>query len=963
MLATRLLTRGHQGVATTQNTGRLVDLLEPRPDRRPAFLASAVEGGRRATTLLGRGSECSVLDRLLQAVRTGESRVLVVYGEPGVGKTALLDHLAGQASDCRVARAAGVQSEMELAFAGVHQLLAPMPEWLERLPAPQRDALRTTFGMNPGPVPDPFLVGLAVLSVLSEAAEERPLLCLVDDEQWIDRASAQILAFVARRLAAEPIGLVFGARGLSDELSGLPELALGGLRDADARGLLDSVLTGPVDAGVRDRIVAETRGNPLALVELPRGSTPAQLAGGFGLPGAVPLSGGLEDSFRRRSEALPTETRRLLLLAAAEPVGDPVLLWRAAGRLGIGAGAATSAREADLIEFGARVRFRHPLVRSAVYRSAPAEQRQEVHRVLAEVTDPELDPDRRAWHRATAAQRPDAEIAAELERSAGRAQARGGLAAAAAFLEHATRLTPDPAQRAGRALAAAQAKVLADAPDVAMDLLAIAEAGPLSELQRARVDLVRAQLAFLTSRAADAPELLLRVAARLAPVDAGLSRATYLDAFLAAVLAGRLAGPGSSLLDVARAASAAPAPPHPPGAPDLLLDGMVASFTLGYAEGAPILRDALGASCSGVHTGEEMRPPRLAGVAALHLWDDDIAEELSFRWARRVRELGVLSELPRVLFSRVYMLAIAGELAAAAVVGEESRTAVEATQSTFLPYSALVVAAMRGREAEASTLIDAIMRAATPRGEGFGISACEWAKAVLNNGLGRYREALTAAQRATDNPWELAFANWALPELVESAARSGARETAADAHRRLAEMTLPSGTDWALGIEARSRALLGEGEEAERLYRRAIVHLGRTRVRTELARAHLLYGEWLRRERRRSEARAQLRTALGMLEAMGMEAFAERARRELRASGETARQRTVATRDDLTHQEAQIARMARDGLSNPEIGTRLFISARTVQYHLAKVFTKLDISSRSQLVRVLPAAAAAFSAG
>jgi DNA-binding CsgD family transcriptional regulator len=714
---------------------------------------------------------------------------------------------------------------------------------------------------------------------------------------------------------------------------------------------------------VRDRFVAETRGNPLALVELPRGLTPTQLAGGFGLPGVAPLSASVEASFRRRTDALPTETRRLLLLAAAEPVGDPVLLWRAAGRLGIGAAAATPATEADLIEFGARVRFRHPLMRSAVYWSAPAEQRQEVHRALAEVTDPELDVDRRAWHRARAAAGPDEDIAAELERSAGRAQARGGLTAAAAFLEHATRLTPGPAQRAGRALAAAHAKVLAGAPDAAMDLLAIAEAGPLGELEGARVDLVRAQLAFLTGRATDAPQLLLRAAARLAPVDAGLSRTTYLDAFHAAVFSGRLAGAGGSLLDVARAATAAPSPPPPAGPPDLLLEGMAASLTLGYAEGVPILRDALDALGNGVHRADEMRPPRLAYTAVLHLWDDDVAEKLSHRLDRRVRELGMLSELAGVLLARVHMLAVAGELARAATVAEESRTAVEATKSTFLPYSALIVAAMRGREAEASTVIDAIMSAAPPRGEGLGISACEWAKAVLYNGLGRYREALIAAQRATENPGELIFASWALVELVEAAARSGARETAAGAHRRLAETTLPSGTDWALGIEARSRALLSEGEAAEHLHRNAIVHLGRTRVRAELARAHLLYGEWLRRERRRSEAREQLRTALGMLEAMGMEGFAERAGRELRASGETARQRTVATRDDLTHQEAQIARMARDGLSNPEIGTRLFISARTVQYHLAKVFTKLDISSRSQLAHVLADDGAAVTAG
>ena len=433
--------------------------------------------------LTGRRAECDMLGRLVASVRAGESRTLVVHGEPGVGKTALLEYLAGQAPGCRVVRAAGVQSEMELAFAVLHQLCAPMLDRLDRLPVPQRDALRTAFGLSAGLAPDRFLVGLAVLGLLSEVAEERPLVCIVDDEQWLDSASAQVLAFVARRLGAESVGLVFGARVPTGDLAGLPELVVEGLREDDARALLDSALTGPLDARVRDQIVAETHGNPLVLLELPRGLTAAELAGGFGLPGAVPLSGSIEESFRRRIEALPAETRRLLLLAAADPTGDPVLVWRAAGRLGIGAEAAAPAVEAGLAEFGVRVRFRHPLVRSVAYRSAPAQERQLAHAALAEATDPAIDPDRRAWHLAQAAPRPDEDIAAELERSAGRAQARGGLAAAAAFLERAVMLTPDPSRRAGRALAAANTKFAAGAFDAAQDLLAVAGAGPL---ERAR---------------------------------------------------------------------------------------------------------------------------------------------------------------------------------------------------------------------------------------------------------------------------------------------------------------------------------------------------------------------------------------------------------------------------------------------------------------------------------------------
>jgi DNA-binding CsgD family transcriptional regulator len=907
-----------------------------------------------AAPLLGRRAECDVLDRLLEAVRAGKSRALVVHGEPGAGKTALLEYLAGRASGCRVATAAGVQSEMELAFAALHQLCAPMLDRLERLPVPQRDALRTAFGMSAGPAPDRFLVGLAVLGLLSEMAAARPLVCLVDDEQWLDHASAQVLAFVARRLGAESVALVFAARVPTGDLAGLPELVVGGLREQDARALLDSVLTGPLDARVCDQIVAETRGNPLALLELPRGFTAAELAGGFGLPDALPLPGRIEESFRRRVDALPDQARRLLLLAAAEPTGDPALMWGAAGRLGIGVAAAQPAAEAALVEFGARVRFRHPLVRSAAYRWASAQEKQEVHRALAEATDPEADPDRRAWHRAHAAPGPDEDVAAELERSAGRAQARGGLAAAAAFLERATVLTPDPAQRAGRALAAAQAKVQAGAPDAALNLLAMAEAGPLSEFQHARADLVRAQLAFATSRGSGAAPLLLQAAQRLEPIDAGLARATYLDAMIAAVFAGRLAGPGGDVLAVARAAGAAPPPLQAPSASDLLLDGLAAHYNQGYAAALPILRRALVAFGGGMPADQELRWLSLAFTAAMHIWDDDRAEVLSTRYVERAREAGALSELPLALSRRAYVLLFAGELTAAASLVEEVQAATEATGISFTPYAAMGVAALRGDEIEASALIEATVKDVPLRGEGLGITAAERANAVLNNGLGRYQKALAAAQRATTNDRELGFSNWALAELIEAATRSGMSETAAGAYRRLAEITGASGTDWALGVQARSHALLSGGEAADGLYRESITRLGRTRIRTELARAHLLYGEWLRRERRRTDAQEQLRTAHGMLEATGMAGFAERARRELRAAGETARTRTTATSVELTAQEAQIARLAREGLSNPEIGIRLFISPRTVQYHLRKVFTKLGITSRGQLNRVLP---------
>jgi DNA-binding CsgD family transcriptional regulator len=908
----------------------------------------------RAAELTNRRAERGLLDRLIEAVRAGESRAMVLHGEAGVGKSALLDYLAAQAVGCRVARAVGVQSEMELVFAGLHQLCAPMLDRLEHLPVPQRAALQTAFGMSPGPAPDRFLVGLAVLGLLSDTAEAQPLVCLVDDGQWLDRASAQVLVFVARRLGAESIGLVFAERAGGGDLAGLPELAVGGLQEADARALLDAALPGPIDARVRDQIVAETRGNPLALLELPRGLTAAELAGGFGLPGVVPVPGSIEASFRRRVDALPHQTRRLLLLAAAEPTGDPALVWRAAARLGVGAEAAALAAEAGLAEFGVRVRFRHPLVRSAAYRSASPQERQEVHRALAEVTDPQLDPDRRAWHRAQAAPGPDEGVAAELERSADRAQARGGLAATAAFLERAATATPDPSRRAGRALAAAQASVQAGAFGNALDLLAMAETGPLGEFEHARADLVRAWLAFATGRGSQAPSLMLAAARRLEPIDAGLARVTYLEALGAAIFAGRLASPGGDVLTVARAAGAAPSP-RTPGAIDLLLDGLATNVNQGYAAGLPILRKALSAFASGMPAEQELRWLSLAFAAALDMWDDDRWDLLTGKYVRLARDLGALRELPTSLSARAFLLLFAGELTAAAALVEEGQAATEAMGSHRATYADVAVAALRGSEAEAAALVEAALGDVSLRGEGIGITVVEWANAVLSNGLGRYHKALVAAQRAAENPWELAFLNWALVELVEAAARSGATETAAGAYRRLAERTTASGSDWALGLQARSQALLSDGAQAERRYRESLARLGRTRMRVDLARAHLLYGEWLRRQRRRSHAREQLRTALGMLEGIGAEAFAERARGELRATGERVRKRTVATSGELTAQEAQVARLAREGLSNPEIGTRLFISAHTVQYHLHKVFAKLGVTSRSQLDRVLPA--------
>jgi DNA-binding CsgD family transcriptional regulator len=908
---------------------------------------------------MNRDAERAVLDRFVAGVRAGEGQSLVVLGEPGVGKTVLLDYLTRQASGCQTVRAVGVQSEMELPFAGLHQLCGPLLGRTWRLPGPQQRALQTVFGLSEGPPPDPFMVGLAVLSLLAEVAGERPLICMIDDEQWLDRASAQTLTFVARRLAAEPVGVVFAARELGAELGGLPELVVEGLRERDARALLDSALAGPLDGQVRELIVAETRGNPLALLELPRGLTQAELAGGFGLPGAASLTGPIEESFRRQLEALPADTRRLMVLAAADPSGNPSLMWRAAGQLGIPVQAAWPAQEAGLADFGIQVRFRHPLVRSVAYQSASAAERQAAHRALAAETDPAADPDRRAWHRAQAADGPDEEVAADLVRSAGRAQARGGLAAAAAFLERSVLLTVDPARRGERTVAAAGASLQAGGFGRALELLAQAEAGSLDDLAGARADLLRGQIAFATGLGSDAPPLLLKAAARLEPLDLDMARETYLSAWAAAMFAAHLADAGD-LREVSRAARAAPAPAHPPRLIDLLLDGLALIVTDGRAVAAPVLRQAAAAFTSADTPVEErLRWTWLAQVPASYLWDFDSVLAITDEASQLARDAGALDQLPIDLQAQAQIATWSGDIPAAAALITEARVIAEATGTQIAPLAAMSLAALRGREIEAAPLIEAALTAATAGGQGIAASWAHWATAILCNGLGRYAAAQAAAEQASQDMPEHFVSTFALPELVEAAARTGNTKLAASAVDQLAEATRAGGSDWGLGVEARCRALVSQGQAADGLYREAIERLGRTRLRPELARAHLLYGEWLRRENRRTDARERLRNAHHLLSDIGMEAFAERARRELAATGETVRKRTTQAAADasqeLTAQEAQVARLARDGLSNPEIGARLFISSHTVQYHLSKVFAKLGIGSRRELHTALAA--------
>ena len=907
--------------------------------------------------LLGRGAESAALEEIVAAVREGASRVLVVRGDAGVGKSALLDNMARRATNVSVLRAVGVESEMELAFAALHQLCLPLLDRLPHLPEPQCEALETVFGIRAVAPPDRFLVGLAVLSLLSDVSGERPLLCLVDDAQWLDRASAQVLGFVGRRLLVESVALVFAARQPGHELDGLPELEVAGLPVTDARALLDSVTPSRLDRRIRDRIVVETRGNPLALLELPRGLTATQMAGGLGLlqPGA--LLGRIEQSFLTRIGALSADSRLLLLVAAAEPVGDPALVWRAAARLGVTPAAALAAGTDGLLSVDTHMTFRHPLVRSAVYQAASAEERRAVHAALAAATDAQVDPDRRAWHLAAAAVETDEAVAVELEQSADRAAARGGVAAAAAFLQRSVELTRDPARRTDRALAAAQAGLEAGAFETALGLLAAAEAGVLDELGRARVDLLHAVAAFAQRRGSDAPPLLLRAARTLEPLDVRLARDTYLDAWSAALFAGRLAT-GGNLHEVSQAARAGPRPEGSPRGSDRLLDGFALLFTEGRGSAVPLLEQAATAFSGGDTSAEEvLRWGWLATAGAAVVWDFETCVATATRQVEVARAAGALAVLAVGVNVLGQVAALAGDFAQATLLKAEADAVREATGTHVARYGALVLAALQGRAGEAFPLIDSTVANATAEGQGTAVQYAHWAKSVILNALGRYDEAFVVAELASDDTPELFVSAWALSEQVEAAIRSGNDRGAAEALGRLQERTRGTDKPWGLGLEARSRGLVVEGASAEAAFREAVEQLRRTRLRPELARAHLVYGEWLRRQGRRADARTQLRAASDMFFSIGMEAFAERARRELQATGETVRKRSAeaAANDELTAQERQIALMALDGLTNSEIGARLFLSTRTIEWHLGKIFTKLSISSRRQLRDALSA--------
>jgi DNA-binding CsgD family transcriptional regulator len=900
--------------------------------------------------LIGRRNEQQLLAEVADRARGGRSGVLVLRGEAGIGKTALLNDFLSKAADFRTISLSGAESEMELAYAGVQQLCAPLLGHIERLPEPQHKALRVALGLREGAAPDRLLVGLAVLTLLGDAAAERPTICVIDDAQWVDRASLQALTFAARRLLADRVAVIFAARtpGAHHELAGLPELNVSGLNDADARALLP----GPMDETVRGNLLAEAGGNPLALLDLNRALPPARLAGGYGLAAEKPLVTRIEQTYGQRLRELPPHTRMLLLLAAAEPTGEPAWLWAAAAELGLGADAGVPAEQSGMVTVDNRLRFRHPLVRSAVYRSASPSERRQAHAALAKVIAEPAADEHRVWHRAHATDAPDEAVAVELVQSAERARRRGGSAAAAAFLAHAVELTPDPVRRAERALAAALSKLDAGDPEAAARLL-VAAASADDELLSARVDLLRAKIAFAAQRGRDAPPLLLAAADRLSPLDPRLARDTYLEALTAAMIVGRLtAGERTSASATATTARHAPPPSGTPTAADLFLDGIVLRLTEGHAAAAPLLQRAIRQYLEEDAAGTaDPRSHDITLRVLLDLFDQDTYNTLNARQLELLRAAGELTVLPAALTTYAGVCVTAGDFAQAADLLAQSDAISAATGAPPHRSIQTYLAACRGQEQLGRELAAATIQDATARGEGSEITVVLFALAILHNGLGQYDEALTACTSALEYD-DVGMYGHVLNEMVEAATRSGNTDIAETAAAQLIERAAATGTATARGYSARAKALTTNGPTTEHEYRTAIEELKRSPLRVLSARTHLVYGEWLRRANRRADARNELRVAHGMFLHMGADGFAERTRRELQSAGEPLRkERGGGSTVTLTTQESYIARLAGDGYANSEIASHLFISPRTVEWHLSRIFAKLGVSSRRELRR------------
>ncbi|MBV9095807.1 MAG: AAA family ATPase [Streptosporangiaceae bacterium] len=907
--------------------------------------------------LMEREQECGGLERLLAGVRDGLSGVLVLRGEAGIGKTALLEHAAGSAADMHIALVTGVESEMELGFAGLHQLLMPFLDGLGSLPAPQREALRSVFGFAEGPAPDRFLVGLAALTLITQAAAERPVLCVIDDAQWLDRASVALVGFVARRLFADRVGMLFAIRDGEPQaagLEGLPECRIGGLSDKAAHELLAACEGRFLDPRVARRIVAEAAGNPLAVLEFASELAAEELAGAASLARPLRAEGRLETLFLSRVRALPHDARMLLLVAAAEPLGDPSLTWRAAEQLGINPEAAVVPGAERLLSFVPRVKFRHPLMRSAAYHAASAPERRRAHEALAAVIDRARDPDRRAWHLADAAGGPDEQVAAELERSADRARSRSGWASGAAFLERAAELTPDTGRRARRRLEAASAMYLAGDPAAAQDMLGRAEPQLADPLAAGKARRLEGLIADATGDPPKTPAILLDAAGMISPYDRRLARDTLLEAVWTAYRAGRF---GVGMAEALRAVRATPrAEDSPATVGDFLLDGFAALADHRDDAGVRLLRRALGLLTGGQPIPDDVLEIfMVVSYAATVLYDDVVWRELNRRWVAQARERGAVTALLLALVFRAFDDAAEGRFGDAEAAVAEGRALGAATGDRVLlnalAGAELYVLAWRGREAAARSLGLQVLRGCADQGDALAMRVAHGSLAVLELGLGNYQPALCHGRGAfADEPVATRDSE---VDLVEAAVRCGDRGTAAAVLEAFSPRALAIGTDYALGELARCRALLAGDDRVEPEYRLAIEHLQRCRITPQLARTRLLYGEWLRRQRRRRDAREQLRAAFETFDSVGAEAFAERARTELQATGERVRKRAPGSREVLTAQEAQVARLASEGALNKEIAAQLFLSTHTVEYHLHKVFRKLGMTNRAQLGRAL----------